>query len=71
MVIKIFVVLMLVAIFASLFSALVFLYKDAGKGRRTARALTVRISLSITLFLLLMAGYYFGIIPAEGLSGAR
>jgi hypothetical protein len=67
---KIFVVLMLIAIVGSLFSALVFLYKDGGKGERTARALTLRISLSITLFLLLMAGFYFGIIPPMGLRAA-
>jgi hypothetical protein len=64
---KLFVILMLVAILASLFSALVFLYKDKGKGERTAKALTWRISLSITLFVLLMAGFYFGIIPSTGL----
>jgi hypothetical protein len=66
-VMKLFVILMLVAILASLFSALVFLYKDKGKGERTARALTWRISLSITLFVLLMAGFYFGVIPPMGL----
>jgi hypothetical protein len=27
----------------------------------------VRITLSIALFLLLMAGYYFGVIPPDGL----
>jgi hypothetical protein len=64
---KLFVILMLVAILASLFSALVFLYKDKGKGERTAKALTWRISLSITLFVLLMAGFYFGFIPPMGL----
>jgi hypothetical protein len=64
---KIFVILMLVAILGSLFSALVFLYKDGGKGHRTAKALTWRISLSISLFLLLMAGFYFGVIPPMGL----
>jgi hypothetical protein len=30
------------------------------------KALTVRVALSVTLFLLLMAGYYFGIIPQRG-----
>lgn len=61
------VIVMLVLIFASLFSALVFLFKDKGRGQRTATALTWRIGLSITLFLLLMAGYRFGIIPPGGL----
>jgi hypothetical protein len=29
--------------------------------------LTVRVVLSLALFLLLMGGYYFGIIPRNGL----
>ena len=71
MLIKIVVILMLVLVFASLFSALVFLYRDKGHGTRTAKALTWRIGLSITLFLMLMAGYYFGIIPPQGLALMR
>jgi FtsH-binding integral membrane protein len=67
MLIKAVVIVMLVLIFASLFSALVFLFKDKGRGKRTAQALTWRIALSLTLFLLLMAGFYFGIIPPGGL----
>ncbi|MDO8598097.1 MAG: twin transmembrane helix small protein [Sulfuricaulis sp.] len=63
MFIKIAVIVMLVLILASLFSALVFLFKDKGHGNRTAQALTWRIGLSITLFMLLMAGFYFGVIP--------
>jgi hypothetical protein len=71
MLIKTVVILMLLAIFASLFSALVFLFRDKGRGDRTARALTWRIGLSLTLFLLLMAGFYFGVIPPQGLSAAH
>lgn len=71
MIVKIFVILMLVAIFASLFSALVFLFRDKGRGTRTAQALTWRIGLSLTLFVLLMAGFYFGIIPPAGISAIR
>lgn len=67
MLLKIVVITMLVLILASLFSALVFLFKDKGRGNRTARALTWRIGLSITLFLLLMGGFHFGIIPPDGL----
>ena len=67
LVIKLIVVLMLLVIVGSLVSALVFLYKDRGNGTRVARALTVRVALSITLFCLLMAGFYFGIIPPQGL----
>ena len=71
MFIKIFVVLMLVAIFVSLFSALVFLLRDKGQSTRTAQALAWRIGLSLTLFILLMAGFYFGIIPPEGVFAIR
>lgn len=67
MLIKSVIIIMLVMIIASLFSALTFLYKDKGRGERTARALTIRISLSILLFVLLMLGFYTGIIPQKGL----
>jgi hypothetical protein len=60
---RIVVVAFLVIILSSLASALVFLVKDKGKSDRTVKALTVRISLSLILFLLLMAGHYFGIFP--------
>lgn len=59
---KIIIVIMLVLIVGSLFSALFFLVKDKGSGERTARALTIRISLSLALFVMLMIGYYFGLI---------
>jgi hypothetical protein len=65
MFIKIFIIIMLLLIVGSLFSALSFLYKDGGNGKRTVKALTVRISLSIFLFLTLMIGFYFGIIPGK------
>lgn len=68
--VKLIVILMLLIIVGSLLSALLYLYKDRGKGTRMATALTVRVALSITLFCLLMAGYYFGIVPPLGLRGA-
>lgn len=61
MLIKLLIVFILLLIVGSLFSALFFLSKDKGS-ERTAKALTVRISLSIFLFALLMIGYYFGLI---------
>ena len=57
---KIIVVLILLTILASLASAVVFLVKDGSRTRRTVNALTVRISLSVVLFLFLMFGYYMG-----------
>ena len=64
---RILVIAILVLIVGSLGSALWFLIRDKGNSDRTVKALTVRISLSIALFLLLMAGYYFNIIPRNGL----
>jgi len=65
--VKIVVIVFLVLIVASLGSALYYLVRDKGASDRTVKALTVRISLSIALFVLLMAGYYFGFIPKTGL----
>jgi hypothetical protein len=64
---KILVILFLLVILGSLASALYYLMRDKGQSDRTVRALTWRIGLSITLFVLLMAGYYTGIIPRTGL----
>jgi hypothetical protein len=65
--VKIVVIVFLVLIVGSLGSALYYLVHDKGTSDRTVKALTVRISLSIALFVLLMAGYYFGFIPKSGL----
>ena len=56
---------MLVLILASLASALVFLVRGRDDPRRMAKALTVRIVLSVGLFVILMAGYYFGLVPGR------
>ncbi len=61
------VVAFLVIIVLSLGSAMFYLIRDKGKSDRTVKALTVRVALSVTLFLLLMIGHYFGIIPKSGL----
>lgn len=62
---KIVVILFLLFIVGSLFSALYYLVRDKGQGERTVRALTVRITLSVVLFVLLMLGYYFGFITGK------
>jgi hypothetical protein len=62
---RIFVILLLLAIVGSLGSALFFLVKDQGKSKRTVNALTIRIGLSLFLFLFLLAGHYFGFIPGR------
>jgi hypothetical protein len=64
---RILALLFILFILASLASALYYLIKDRGQSDRVVKALTVRVSLSLALFILLMAGYYFGFIPQTGL----
>jgi O-antigen/teichoic acid export membrane protein len=65
--VRIFIMLMLIAIIASLASALYYLFTGSGSSRSTVRALTVRIGLSVALFILLMAAHWFGLIePSVG-----
>ncbi len=65
--VRLIVIILLFLILASLGSALVFLFRGSGDSTRTAKALTIRIALSVGLFLLLMAGFYFGLIPPGGI----
>jgi hypothetical protein len=69
--IKILIVLALVGIVASLGKALFHMSsggpKEAGHSAMMARALTVRIGLSIALFILLMLAWYFGAVSPHGL----
>ena len=64
---KVIVVLFLLAILGSLGSGLYYLMKDKGSSDRTVRALTVRISLSVLLFILMMLGYFTGLLHPHGL----
>jgi heme/copper-type cytochrome/quinol oxidase subunit 4 len=57
---KILILVLLFAVVASLFSGLYFVYKDKGTTNRAVTALTIRIVLSLIVFALLMASYWFG-----------
>ncbi len=57
---RIAVFILLALILLSLGSALVYLYR--GGGKPMVRSLTLRVGLSLVLFLLLVGGYYFGLI---------
>ena len=59
------VVAMLILIIASLVSGLYFVMRDDSKSKRAVMALAIRVGLSMALFLILMASYYFGLIPAR------
>jgi hypothetical protein len=65
--IRIVVIVLLLAIVGSLASALVYLFRDDNDSRRTVRALTVRMGLSVSLFILLLVAYAMGFIEPGGL----
>jgi cytochrome bd-type quinol oxidase subunit 2 len=62
MIYKSLIVVVLLAIVASLGSGLFFMLNDKGRSKRMVNSLTVRISLSVALFILLFVGWYFGLI---------
>lgn len=64
---KIFVAIAFILIIASLGSALFFLMKDKGRSNRTVQALAMRVGLSITLFLIVLASYKLGWITPTGI----
>jgi DUF2909 family protein len=57
---KILILILLLGVVASLFSGLYFVYKDKGTTNRAVISLTIRIALSVLVFILLIASYYFG-----------
>ena len=61
-VVRIVVVIVLGGIVLSLGSALFHLSNKQGDSAKLVRALTVRIGLSLALFVLLMLAWYFGLI---------
>jgi hypothetical protein len=65
--IKVIIIAAFVGIVASLASGLYYLVNDKGDSRRTLRALTMRIGLSVGLFLFLMILIALGVIEPHGL----
>lgn len=59
------VILFIVVILGSLGSALYYMIRDRGTTERTVKALTLRIAVSVLLFLILMVGYRFGWITTR------
>ena len=62
MLVKIFIVIVMIAILLSLGSGLFYFIRDKGKTERTVKALSWRIGLSLTLFILLILGFVTGVI---------
>jgi len=59
---KLLVIAVLLAILVSLGSGLFFLVKDKDDSRRVLRALTIRITLSVFLFILILVAWWTGLI---------
>jgi len=62
MLIKYLIVAVLLAIVASLGASMYYMLYDRGGSKRMVNSLTVRISLSVALFVLLFLAWYFGLI---------
>ena len=67
--IRLFVIVVLLAIVVSLGSALYHLARGQGQAdsRKMLRALSIRVGLSLALFFLLMLAWYAGLITPHGL----
>jgi cytochrome bd-type quinol oxidase subunit 2 len=63
---KLLIVVIFLGIIASMGSALFFLIKDKGQSNRTLNALTVRIIISVALFVLLFVLWSLGLINPHG-----
>lgn len=65
---KIVIVVVLLGIISSLGVALVHMVRGGGSSERTARALTIRIGVSLALFVLLLILGATGVISPHGLT---
>jgi len=63
---KILVIAIFLAILGSLGSGLFYLIRDKGGSERTVRALTLRVGLSVGLFVLLLILFGTGLIKPHG-----
>jgi hypothetical protein len=66
--IKILIIIILFGIVGSLGSALFHLSSGKGDSKKMARALTIRVGLSLILFILLIVAWYNGLITPHGVS---
>jgi len=64
---RIVVILIFVGILGSLASALFYLMRDKGASSKTVNALTLRIGMSVALFLFLLFSYWMRWIETTGI----
>jgi len=67
MLIKIIIVILLFLVIASLAAGMFTLIKDRSNSNRTVKFLTIRIALSVSLFVLLIVSFFMGWIQPHGL----
>lgn len=65
--VKIIIVAGLIAVVLSLASGLFFLVYDKGESKKMVNALSVRVGLSVLLFLLLLLAWSQGMIKPHGM----
>jgi NADH:ubiquinone oxidoreductase subunit 6 (subunit J) len=63
---KTLIVLLLLAVVVTLFFSMTYMIKDDSQSRRTVRALTVRIGLSVTIIVVLFISMKMGWIQPHG-----
>ena len=63
---RIMVILAFIGILGSLASALFYLMRDKGSSSKTVNALTLRIGLSVALFLFLLFSHWMGWVETTG-----
>lgn len=65
--VKFFIIACLVAIVLSMASGLFYLVTDKGASKKMVNALSVRVGLSVLLFLLLLLAWSQGLITPHGM----
>lgn len=67
MITKTIIFITMLIILGSLASSLIFLVRDEGKTKRTVKALSWRIGLSLALFIFLLLSFLFGWISPHSI----
>jgi Na+/pantothenate symporter len=67
MLIKTIIVVLLILVILSLGAGMFTLIKDQNKSDRTVKFLTLRIALSVSLFIIIIVSFFMGWIQPHGL----
>jgi polyferredoxin len=63
---KIVIIILLIAIVATLLTSMIFLVRDPSSRRRTLTSLKIRVTLSVTLLAFVLLSYFMGWIHPHG-----